>query len=736
MKAIDLLKYLDKADPAYIEEASDYNLLLYRKRRKRTRTALAATFLLVALAGVFLTKPALYAWETRNTVASWRYNGGFVNLEFDKPSVPIFVSAEMPDQKKFAADAPFTLSVGMGQVSDYAYATLSVKAHGFEITDQDGNTVTDRYVRTLSDFNSGDYGMVYRNGKRTGSIAGCSYLEDFTFRFTGSENTTGWGVIELSLQSRHENSSMGDHVTVYYTIQNGVLKLTDKNPVRDGSQNGSLGAMLEETETAPGQAKTVELSHEGYHITVSVTDPFLVRGETWQDKIDIHVTLQGKPCVLSNFMITLSPKDTAEGTVKGRVIRLALPSTFSSMHDLVIPADAPLGSYDLVVTWYGDYAGSEGDRPKWVFEDFVTVTESGTVTLSKEDFSIRVEMPTGALTPGQYLGDKCHITAFYVPTRKDYPTGGFTAELIYAESLREKDFSFVIKKPIELDPNDGFVLALAPRVPMDAPIGAYDLRVTDPATGYVWVFENAALILPADILAYEDFVFEPDHAPEPLIRGADLPGGWDPFFLTLDGEDVTYQCRATLEYRTEQGGESYSITLMESMFSSYLPPDFVSVDAPAGMYDLVVTHTLYGYTWRVESFIEILENPEAERFGFYHDMGKKLTVSRSSGKSYTFTATLENRGEPITVTVDASAPIPQAVLTEWHVSGGVPDIISLRAVTGPSAEPYEWRLQTGGTVSMIYEILVTPDTPCGLYDLIVSYGGCVQVFEDVVEVVP
>ena len=39
MKAMDLLKYLDKADPAYIEEASDFSLLLYRKGRKRTRTA-------------------------------------------------------------------------------------------------------------------------------------------------------------------------------------------------------------------------------------------------------------------------------------------------------------------------------------------------------------------------------------------------------------------------------------------------------------------------------------------------------------------------------------------------------------------------------------------------------------------------------------------------------------------------------------------------------------------------
>ena len=135
MKAIDLLKYLDKADPAYIEEASDYNLLLYRKRRKRTRTALAACLILVVLAGVFLTKPALYAWETRNTVTSWPSASisfpGFAS----KPSSSVYVSAEMPDQKRFSADTPFTLSIGLGQVSDYEYATLSVKAYGFEITD-------------------------------------------------------------------------------------------------------------------------------------------------------------------------------------------------------------------------------------------------------------------------------------------------------------------------------------------------------------------------------------------------------------------------------------------------------------------------------------------------------------------------------------------------------------------------------------------------------------------------
>lgn len=723
MKAIDLLKYLDKADPKYIEEASDYNLLLYRKGRKRTRTALAACLILVVLAGVFLTKPALYAWETRNTVTSW--NDSLLGVS-SKPSPSVMVSAEMPAQKRFAADTPFTLSVGMGQVADYEYATLSVKAYGFEITDKDGNTVTDRYVRTLSNFNSGDYGMVYRNGKPTSPVTGCQYFEDFTLRFVGSENTTGWGVIEFTLQSRTENGSMGDHVTVYYTIQSGVLKLTHKNPVRDGGQNGSLGAMLEETETAPSQAKTVELSHEGYHITVSVTDPFLVRGEAWQEKIDIS----GLP-LLSDFMVALYPKDSTEG----HTIRLALPSTFSSIHDFTIPTDAPLGSYDLVVTWYGNHTGSEEERPEWVFEDFVTVTEPGTVTLSKEDFSIRVDMPSGALTPGQFLGDKFHVTAFYIPTQKDYPSDGFTAELIYAESLREQDFSFVVKKPVELDPNGDFVVALSPHVPHDAPIGSYDLRVTDPATGFVWVFEGLALILPPDIPAQEDFFFAYDPTHYVLGQGDSLPGGgWDPFFLNLGDEDVAYQCRATLEYRTEQGGESYSIPLMESAVSSHIPPDFVSVDAPAGEYDLVVTHELYGYTWRVENFMEIVENPEAQRFGFYHDMGKKLTVSRSSGETYTFIAKLENRGDPLTVTADDAPFMPEARLTMSGFSGVVPEI-SLRHESGYQTTQ-KWTVGTGVTMPSVYTILVTPDTPCGLYDLALYYGDCMRVFEDVVEVVP
>ena len=608
MKAMDLLKYLDKADPKYIEEASDYNLLLYRKRQKRTRVALAASLALVVLAGVFLTKPALYAWETRNTVTSW--NDSLLGVS-SKPSPSVMVSAEMPAQKRFAADTPFTLSVGMGQVADYEYATISVTAYGFEITDKDGNTVTDRYVRTFSNFNSGDYGMVYRNGKPTSPVTGCQYFEDFTLRFVGNENTTGWGVIEFSLQSRYEHGSMGDSVTVYYTLQNGVLKLSDKNPVK-GDQNGN-GTMLQPEELEPG--------------------------------------------------------------------------------------------------------------------------------LHKQDFSVQTALDPSVLYPGMVCADNFHLRVFHIPTQQSYSNDQFTVELIYAETLRKEDFSFPITYHAYEKP-EGSTSSWIPScyltiVPDDAPIGSYDLRVTDPATGFVWVFENMALVLPPDIPAQEDFFFAYDPTHYVLGQGDNWPGGgWEPFFLNLGDEDVAYQCRATLEYRTEQGGESYSITLMESMLSSHIPPDFVSVDAPAGEYDLVVTHELYGYTWCVENFMEIVENPEAERFGLYHDMGKKLTVSRSSGEAYPFTVTVENRGDPFTVTESPSSGfLPTADVYLWNESEGTGHGLGL-LVKWPFQEERERTVSTGETGSLSHEIHVKSNTPCGLYDLVVSYGGRVQIFEDVVEVVP
>ena len=611
MKAIDLLKYLEKADPAYVEEASDYQIRLLRKRQRRTRAALAACLALVVLAGVVCAKPVLYAWETRNLVTSWTDRAVSLGGSDDpKEDCPVYISAQMPDRKRFSADTPFTLSVGLGQASDYGYATLSVNAPGFEITDGDGNTATDRYVRTLSDFNGGDYGMLYAEGKTSGRITGCSYLEDFTFRFVGSEDTA-WGSIQLSLLSRDGSSRMEDSVTVYYVLQNGVLRLTDKNPAR-GEQ--SMGAELEE------------------------------------------------------------------------------------------------------------------------------VTEEGAVTLSKEDISVQVSLEYGVAVRGQSLNGIVEIHAFHVPTRKDYPTEGFTAELVCAETLRETDCSFFLKKPAQQNA-DGSTVIYLPRVPDDAPIGAYDLRITDPETGFVWVFENMVSVLPPDVHAYEDFVFEAFPLLDPLLQGGYWPSdGWEPYRLTENGEDATFLCRAELQYGSEEDGTYYSITIEESALSSHVPPDFIPADAPVGSYDLVVTHAVYGYTWRAEDFATIRENPDAERFGLSHDMEEKLTVSLSSGLVYTFTATVENRGDPFTVTETNDGGFrPEATLTQTSADGGNSENVSVLAtlaVTGPYQEPYERTVHMGDVASQTYEILLTPDTPCGLYDLVLSYGDSVRVFADAVEVVP
>ncbi len=609
MKPYDLLSYMELADAQYVEEASDRSLLLYRKRVRRTRFTAAACLALVVLAGALFAKPALYAWETRNTVTSWptsiiRFPGATV-----KPSTPIYVSAEMPSQKKFSADTPFTLSVGLGQSSNYEYATLSITAQHFEITDKDGNTVIDRYVRTLSDFNSGDYGMQYGDGKNKGHITGCEFLENFTFRYVGSDKATGWGVIEFSLQSRDESSSMGDTVAVYYTLQNGVLKLTDKKPVRDGSQNGGVALEVE--------------------------------------------------------------------------------------------------------------------------------TQTGEITLSKEDISIRVDMPSGALTPGQYLVDKFRITAFYIPTQKEYPTDNFTAELVYAETLRERDYAFYIKVPVrygELLGLDTYPLS----VPDVAPIGSYDLRVTDLDTGFTWSFENMAWVLPAGETPYglyedEDWICEVSATKPTLMQGEDHTGV---IHMTIKRkhEDASSILMGGAELICAED-ESYSITIAAPMVSSIFPPPYIPVDAPVGRYHLVV-----GNRWRFENFIEITANPdrEQERFGFRYVMDEPI-VSRSAGKTYTFVAMMENRGDPFTVTVtNENRHAPETVLIYADAPEGTGEIfeLPLRHATGPAIQPYEWTWRTGQVSSNAFEIMVTPDTPCGLYDLTLSYEDCTVTFKGVVEVVP
>lgn len=603
MKAMDLLKHLNGVDPAYVEEASDHGVLAYRRRQKRARLAAAACLAGIMVAGAVLAKPALHAWETLNVVTSWDDS---LLSGAPKPSSSVYVSAALPERRRADAASPFTLSVGMGQTSDYAYATVTVRAEGFEITDQDGNTARDLYVRTFFGFDGEEFDVLRARGKDRGRVTGCKYFESFTFRYIGSEDAVDSGFIDVDLQCRGGGSDlMGDSVTVYYTLKDGELRFTDKRP--------------------------------------------------------------------------------AEGGLKG----------------------------ELTV----DTAEPEEEAP----------------TLSQEDISVSVRLERTVFTPFLYFGNCIDITASVLPHGESYPTESFTAELVYAETLREEDYSFFIQKPTQYT-EDGHAIIPVPRVPTDAPSGAYDLRITDPDTGFVWVFENSACVLPElpngeGIPAYEDYVCRAEEVTSPRAQGDDDWGFTELFTLTENGKDVSLLCRAHLEYAGDTG-EAYTVTLMESAFSSgFFAPYFVPADAPAGHYDLVITHSIYGYTWRFENYIEVAANPDAALFGLYHSISEPLKISRSEETVCSFAAKVENRGRPFTVT-DKARFAPEAIL----VRNGSEITLAPEAESATGA--YEMTVGTGTTATRRFQILVYPDTPCGYYDLILSYGDCSVTFEDAVAVVP
>ena len=588
MKPMDLLRYMDKVDHKYVAEASDRGVQVYRKRRLAVRLTLAACLAVVILTGAVLAKPTLYVWETRNTVTSWSNPYLQIPGVHEKPSSSLLVSAELPAQKKLDAATPFTLSAGFGQASGFEYATLSVKAYGFEITDKDGNTVRDRYVRTVEDFNSGDFGLVYEDSFGQRHRTGCQYFEDFTFRFVGDDTTTGWGPIEISLLTRDEGSYQRERVTVYYTVENGVLKLSRKNPVK-GNENGGGHAVL-------------------------------------------------------------VPED-----------------------EEVIPTE--------------------------------------------DNIAVRAELSDSILHPGDYCF--VEMTARLQPRGEIYPTDSFTAALRYAETVGGRDYSFYISAPGPYAEMLGLDQVVLP-VPKDAPAGTYDLVITDQETGFEWVFENMVWILPhvgdseENQPAYEDFSCNVKVSHPTLAQGEYWPGAVF-LDLTLDGQDRSLFCTVELVF-AEDGGEACTITLKEPAYSSNLPFPYIPADAPVGGYDLVITEQRYGYIWRYNHAVEITENPDAPRFVFYTDIQDVLTVSRSSKTVYRFNATMENRGSAFTVPSGLQF-CPIASLTgEDPTATGI--LCKVVTTAGPvSGET----VRTGQTGTCQYELVLTPNTGCGLYDLTLSF---------------
>ena len=201
--------------------------------------------------------------------------------------------------------------------------------------------------------------------------------------------------------------------------------------------------------------------------------------------------------------------------------------------------------------------------------------------------------------------------------------------------------------------------------------------------------------------------------------------------LTLDGQDRSLFCTVELVY-AEDGGKACTITLKEPAYSSHMPFPYIPADAPAGGYDLVITEHRYGYTWRYNHILEITENPDAPRYVFHTDIEDVLTVSRSSKESYCFTAIVENRMMDFTLP-EGGRFSPSAGLT--MMAGDAPAATVLCKDMSPANVTEIRTVRTGQMGTCRYELILTPDTPCGLYDLTLSYGGESVTLSQVVQVV-
>ena len=132
----------------------------------------------------------------------------------------------------------------------------------------------------------------------------------------------------------------------------------------------------------------------------------------------------------------------------------------------------------------------------------------------------------------------------------------------------------------------------------------------------------------------------------------------------------------------------------------------------------MITEHRYGYTWRFGHAVEITENPDAPQYNFYTDIEDVLTVSRTSKTVYCFTAIVENRGSAFTVPSGLQF-YPIATLTGADpAANGI--LCKVVTMSGPMSGE---TVRTGQMGTCRYELVLTPNTACGLYDLTLSFSN-------------
>ncbi len=211
------------------------------KRGFRTvRRAVILSILVILLILWVAAKPLEAWWIGRSTATSWPLWSFRLPGTSVKPSVSVYTSITLPEDRSPAIGESFTITVGVGQAASHEEATLYIDAPGFDITDSQGITLSDQYARSIRDFAHERYDMVYRRRGDTIPIA-CGYTEVFTLCYRGDTADTAqtYG-ISAGVQTVWTDSSgtEGDAASIFYTLRDNHLRLTTKKPGSGYSPSG------------------------------------------------------------------------------------------------------------------------------------------------------------------------------------------------------------------------------------------------------------------------------------------------------------------------------------------------------------------------------------------------------------------------------------------------------------------------------------------------------------------
>lgn len=230
-----------KNHPSRDPAAPDAPVAPGKRPVRRTVWRAVIVALLVILTVFFLAAKPLEAWWLgRRTATSWPLWSFRLPGTSVPPSVSVYTSITLPEERTPAIGEPFTITVGVGQAAAHKEATLYIDAPGFDITDSQGLTVSDQYARSIKDFDHDRYSMVYdRRGDTTPTA--CGYTEVFTLCYRGDTVDTAQAYgLSAGVQTvwTDKSGTEGDAASIFYTLRDGCLRLTTQKPGSGYSPSG------------------------------------------------------------------------------------------------------------------------------------------------------------------------------------------------------------------------------------------------------------------------------------------------------------------------------------------------------------------------------------------------------------------------------------------------------------------------------------------------------------------